>query len=666
MADTEELTSKPADALRRPGAGRRRRLRSRSSKNAAGWRAAAPAAESSGKRTNRRNNFNSKRNSGKETNTDKGTKRQPVRKPTKTPVPIASSVLRRERKKKGSNGSSGKLGVDNEIAKQRAIVARLRNENKSLEQELSLEKHLSAVTGRDAAQKEIEKLQATGINWPEEYSRKSAASSSLMGLQRPEKITKQKMRVGDEPSKENARRLDKHIKLLESRLDNALKRYNKALAVNKGLRKQVDESRQERVIFDGVYKKLEWQLHENKMRIKELDKQAETASAARDAAKDELRKITEEAEQARVDFEKHWRQLGEEIAADRAAKGKQQRNETQLNVVNAQMGVDGDGTKNGSTDIRRDNILSQRDAVQSEIAKSKWSIGKDKIHTALSLEKVKEYEEAFKKIQNATGIKDIETLVEQFIEAEDNNFALYSHVNRLAAESERLEQAMADVRGEIEKYRGQGANTVNQRKRILKSVEAKLEASEKRAEDYEYRHEEIIKVLDKMKDGVQRLFTHGCYSPEVADMLGDQGVTDSNIMQYLGIIEQRATKSSTCTRRPRMAVQKLCRLSFSSARRESVPGKGAAGATSRKLLLAVWKQSLEVPKSQKLNYDSILGVGASTQHEHVPINVEPPSIDAFDAEDELASITGIDSERPIPREELQRKTQELREDERRV
>ena len=52
--------------------------------------------------------------------------------------------------------------MDNEIAKQRAIVARLRNENKSLEQELSLEKHLSAVTGRDAAQREIEKLQATG------------------------------------------------------------------------------------------------------------------------------------------------------------------------------------------------------------------------------------------------------------------------------------------------------------------------------------------------------------------------------------------------------------------------------------------------------------------------------------------------------------------------
>ena len=142
-----------------------------------------------------------------------------------------------------------------------------------------MEKHLSAVTGRDAAQKEIEKLQATGDKLARRIQQEKRRIEQLdAGIADQEKITKQKMRVGGaNASKENARRLNKHIKLLESRLDNALKRYNKALAVNKGLRKQVDESRQERVIFDGVYKKLEWQLHENKMRIKELDKQAENS-----------------------------------------------------------------------------------------------------------------------------------------------------------------------------------------------------------------------------------------------------------------------------------------------------------------------------------------------------------------------------------------------------
>jgi hypothetical protein len=665
MADTEELASKP----------NRRTAKERSKKNTKAAAAAAAkrthkgrqaaaagppradAAPTAGKRSIQRSTGSHAKRNG----------RHAPRKSAKQPKPIASSVLRREKKKQVPGGStSGKLEVDNEIAKQRAIVARLRNENKSLEQELSLEKHLSAVSGRDAAQKEIEKLQATGDKLARRIQQEKRRIEQLdAGIaETQEKITKQQLRVGGaNASKENARRLDKHIKLLESRLDNALKRYNKALAVNKGLRKQVDESRQERVIFDGVYKKLEWQLHENKLRIKELDKQAETASEARDTAKDELRKITEEAEQARVDFEKHWRQLGEEIAADRAAKGKQQRDETQLNVANAQMGRDGDGTKDGSKDIRGDKILSQKDSVQSAIAKSKWSIGKDKIHTVLSLEKVKEYEEAFKKIQNATGIKDIETLVEQFIEAEDNNFALYSHVNRLSAESERLEQAMADVRGEIEKYRGQGANTVNQRKRILKSVESNLEASEKRAEDYEFRHEEVLKILGKIKDGTQRLFTRiGCYSPDVADMLGDQGVTDSNIMQYLGIIEQRANEvlhlHAAAENGGANAVHAIL---FASARQGSILGGGGRGSTPGSMSsAAALANGRDRPTSQKLtDFDSILGAGARTQHEHAPVHVEPPSIDAFDAEEEMASITGISSERPIPREELQRKTQEL-------
>ena len=51
------------------------------------------------------------------------------------------------------------------------------------------------------------------------------------------------------------------------------------------------------------------------------------------------------------------------------------------------------------------------------------------------------------------------------------------------------------------------------------------------------------------------------------------------------------------------------------------------------------------------DYDTILGSGPSMQHAHVPIHVEPPNIDM---EEDVFDL----NERPIPREELQRKTQE--------
>ena len=47
----------------------------------------------------------------------------------------------------------------------------------------------------------------------------------------------------------------------------------------------------------------------------------------------------------------------------------------------------------------------------------------------LSAEKVLSYEEAFKKIEEATGIKEIDKLVTNFINAEEKNFAMFKFVN---------------------------------------------------------------------------------------------------------------------------------------------------------------------------------------------------------------------------------------------
>ncbi len=44
------------------------------------------------------------------------------------------------------------------------------------------------------------------------------------------------------------------------------------------------------------------------------------------------------------------------------------------------------------------------------------------------------YEEAFSKIQAATGISDIDQLVETFISAEDKNFSLFNYANEVGAQ----------------------------------------------------------------------------------------------------------------------------------------------------------------------------------------------------------------------------------------
>lgn len=68
-------------------------------------------------------------------------------------------------------------------------------------------------------------------------------------------------------------------------------------------------------------------------------------------------------------------------------------------------------------------------------------------------EKLKEYQDAFDRISKATGAKDIDELVKNFIEAEERNFTLSRFVNELTVETEQLDQQIDTIKKEIEQYK---------------------------------------------------------------------------------------------------------------------------------------------------------------------------------------------------------------------
>lgn len=57
----------------------------------------------------------------------------------------------------------------------------------------------------------------------------------------------------------------------------------------------------------------------------------------------------------------------------------------------------------------------------------------------INTEKVLSYEEAFAKIEEATGISDTEVLVNNFIKAEERNFTLFKFINEQSQDIETLE-----------------------------------------------------------------------------------------------------------------------------------------------------------------------------------------------------------------------------------
>ena len=67
---------------------------------------------------------------------------------------------------------------------------------------------------------------------------------------------------GNNAPAEQNQAVNKQIKVLEHRLHRALVKFNEAIAANKDLREEIDNLRRERVVFDGIYKKLQLELSE--------------------------------------------------------------------------------------------------------------------------------------------------------------------------------------------------------------------------------------------------------------------------------------------------------------------------------------------------------------------------------------------------------------------
>lgn len=83
----------------------------------------------------------------------------------------------------------------------------------------------------------------------------------------------------------------------------------------------------------------------------------------------------------------------------------------------------------------------------------------------------------------------------------------------------------------------------NHRAKIVREMEVTLFAEKTKADAYEQKHGQAVQTVAALQNSVWDMFNRiGCNTPAVMDLLGDGGVTEKNLMQFLGIIEQRTNE----------------------------------------------------------------------------------------------------------------------------
>ena len=320
--------------------------------------------------------------------------------------------LQREYRNMEQNRKAYTEESQNIVRRQQQSIDKLRKENEQLKSELAMETRHASVKVSTAHASKLSVLTEQGNLYTSKIAvqeRNLAEIEKQMALMR-EKVMSQRKRMGGvNAARENQMMVFKQIRILENRLDKALVKFNEALAHNKKLRENIDNLRRERVVFDNIYRKLERELHEKKKKMANIIELSNQAYEARDQAQMEIAAIQQADAKETQEYDEQMQALGRKIDEDKKRKDMLLR--------------DNASSSNGGMSMDEESHLKKK------VTKGVWSIAKDKANVAASIDKVQSYEEAFNKIKAATGISDIQELVNTFIANEDQNFSLFNYVN---------------------------------------------------------------------------------------------------------------------------------------------------------------------------------------------------------------------------------------------
>mmetsp|Transcript_35971 Transcript_35971/g.113038 ORF Transcript_35971/g.113038 Transcript_35971/m.113038 type:complete len:515 (-) Transcript_35971:102-1646(-) len=482
------------------------------------------------------------------------------------------------------------------VRRHRALMEKMRGDNEVLKQDLARESREAIMTGNMTGSADIIRLQDEADRYASkiEAERKKIAELDSHIDKVQAKILEQRRKIGGvNAAKENNERIEKEIRKLENRLDKALVKFNESLARNKQLRQKIDDMRRERVVFDGIYEKLERELHEKKKEMQAIIEASNHAYDARSRAFQEMAALKSQADGDRQEFQREWAELGRLIEQDRKIREN----------MRAQNAEAKEEAKDEAllTMHQEEEMINTTDGSESFIKDTRAP------HLQLTETTVASYEEAFKKIAKAVGSTDVEEVVQKFLDAEEKNFSLFNFVNEQNSEIERLELMISETKAEIERFKGQGMSSDRERKKNLRSLEERLKKTEEKANEHEETYQAAMKTINQLKQGIHSIFSRiGCASTSVEEMLGNQGVTESNMMQYLGIIEQRTNE--------------ILQM-YAASQAANDPG----------LLV---QNSVESVAPMKLS-------------------IAPPGLNDYDSDDDSEQDN---DERPLTREELTRKT----------
>ncbi|XP_015733974.1 coiled-coil domain-containing protein 63 isoform X2 [Coturnix japonica] len=307
--------------------------------------------------------------------------------------------------------------------------------------------------------------------------------------------------------------LQKQTEKLELHLNNATVRFDTTLTNNNKLQEEIENLRFQKAILDNFYSKLYKHLAQQKKRMDTAIQQTTQAQKQRTEYLARISAMNERRKQNTAQFN---------IEMQERERIRDQENKLKIFVL----------TK------YTDRSEMEEQAIKKEALKAAERLKRSQG------ESFESREVTYRRLLELAENRNIDQLVNGFIEKEGKNFAYFSYASELNSEMEKLQQKIKNVQNEITLFTTDQENTESSSHHVLKELEEQLSQNTEAANDYEDRCKESNKVLGQLKSAIEVLFKeNNCDATKIREQLGDNGqITDLNLMQYLGLVEKKTNE----------------------------------------------------------------------------------------------------------------------------
>ncbi|KAL9182288.1 hypothetical protein ACHAXT_012940 [Thalassiosira profunda] len=430
-------------------------------------------------------------------------------------------ILRKEYRNMQANRNAFAHESELVLKRQQATLDKLRAENETLKADVARlqTRHMSRPVNA-FEQSQLDRLyheldRYTGL--VESEKAKAASMEKEITTLRDEIWKRRRQMGGVNAAANNRRQVEKQVRLLESKLDQALVKFNKCVSRNKKLREEIDGLRGERVTFEKVYKKIERELRETKKRMAVVIEQSNQAYEQRDKAQLEIAAIERLDRKEEDAYHQQIGDLSEEL---------ERINEQLLNSTK----------RNQTATVLDPEEEERRAAERREAVRAEELARAEEEYAQQRKAKLDEYQDAFRQISEATGISDADELVKVFIANEEHNFSLFRYSSEQASEIERLEEGIQALHEEQLRYKAAASDDSGRRDELSK-LENEIKAVDAQTAAYQSKCDGHQKILEEVKDEIKLLLIR--LDCKFDDGEGGVSLTTDNILHWLGIIEER-------------------------------------------------------------------------------------------------------------------------------